>query len=90
MTDTYYHPGSPWGGKNSRDSTIGDVHEWNVWHGAQLSYQDYDKLGGRFVSEFGMQGFPDSKTVDYFLNGNKPDCYPQSETIAAHNKGMYS
>lgn len=26
---TYYHPGSPWGGVNSSDPTIGDIHQWN-------------------------------------------------------------
>lgn len=26
---TYYHPGSPWGGVNTRDPTIGDIHQWN-------------------------------------------------------------
>lgn len=24
-----YWPGSPWGGENSTDRTIGDVHQWN-------------------------------------------------------------
>ncbi|KAI9805980.1 MAG: hypothetical protein M1825_000594 [Sarcosagium campestre] len=27
--DTYYHFGSPWGGKNTRDPTVGDIHQWN-------------------------------------------------------------
>lgn len=44
--------------------TVGDIHQWNVWHGTQEPYQSFDKLGGRFVSEFGMQGFPDLKTVE--------------------------
>lgn len=26
---TYYHFGSPWGGENTRDPTIGDIHQWN-------------------------------------------------------------
>lgn len=38
--------------------------QWNVWHGSQQRYQDWDQLGGRFVSEFGMQGFPDIRTTD--------------------------
>lgn len=53
LTDVYYHPGSPWGGKTSSDPTVGDIHQWNVWHGSQEPYQDWDKLAGRFVSEFG-------------------------------------
>jgi beta-mannosidase len=46
-----YHRGSPYGGKgwDTSDPTIGDVHQWNVWGGKELPYQEYDKLGGRFV-----------------------------------------
>lgn len=30
---TYYHFGSPYGGKDTTDPTVGDLHQWNVWHG---------------------------------------------------------
>ncbi|KKZ65862.1 beta-mannosidase [[Emmonsia] crescens] len=88
IPDTYYHFGSPWGGKNTADPTIGDIHQWNVWHGTQEKYQNFDKLGGRFVSEFGLQGFPDMRTIDGYLPGGKadPDRYPQSSTVDFHNK----
>ncbi|KAK8046488.1 hypothetical protein PG996_014552 [Apiospora saccharicola] len=85
---TYYHPGSPWGGVDTHDPTIGDIHQWNVWHGTQEKYQNFDKLVGRFVSEFGMEAFPSVKTIDSFLplGKNDPDRYPQSSTIDFHNK----
>lgn len=85
---TFYHYGSPWGGKSSSDPTVGDIHQWNVWHGTQERYQDFDKLGGRFVSEFGMEAFPSAKTIDAFLPKGKddPDRYPQSDTVDFHNK----
>ncbi|KAI1384087.1 glycoside hydrolase family 2 protein [Hypoxylon trugodes] len=85
---TYYHPGSPWGGVDTRDPTVGDIHQWNVWHGTQEKYQNFDKLVGRFVSEFGMEAFPSVKTIDAFLPLGKddPDRYPQSSTIDFHNK----
>jgi len=88
IPDTYYHFGSPWGGKNTTDPTIGDLHQWNVWHGSQEKYQDFDKLIGRFVSEFGMEAFPNIKTIDYFLPLGKddPDRFPQSSTVDFHNK----
>lgn len=88
IPDTYYHFGSPWGGKDTRDPTIGDIHQWNVWHGTQEKYQNFDKLGGRFVSEFGMQAFPSIKTINGFLpeGKNDPDRYPQSSTVDFHNK----
>ena len=46
-----YHRGSPYGGKgwDTSDPTVGDVHQWNVWGGKELQYQEYDRLGGRFV-----------------------------------------
>lgn len=86
LSDVYYHPGSPWGGKDTTDKTVGDIHQWNVWHGSQQRYQDWDKLGGRFVSEFGMQGLPDIRTIDYFLDGDSSERFPQSKTMANHNK----
>ncbi|GAA6027033.1 hypothetical protein JCM8097_006055 [Rhodosporidiobolus ruineniae] len=86
-SDVFYWPGSPWtpGGKTT-DLTEGDVHVWGVWHGAQEPYKKYGELGGRFVSEFGMEGAPDIRTVDYFLNGDKSERFPQSRTMDFHNK----
>ena len=88
VPDTYYHPGSPWGGKDTTDPTVGDIHQWNVWHGSQEKYQNFDKLVGRFISEFGMEAFPSVKTIDSFLPLGKddPDRYPQSSTVDFHNK----
>ena len=52
----HYHRGSPYSGhgKQTSDQTYGDIHQWNVWHGSQESWHSWDKLAGRFVSEFGM------------------------------------
>lgn len=89
IPSTYYHFGSPWGaGRDTHDPTVGDIHQWNVWHGTQEKYQNFDKLGGRFVSEFGMEAFPNVKTIDAYLplGKNDPDRYPQSSTIDFHNK----
>ncbi|KAH6711836.1 glycoside hydrolase family 2 protein [Leptodontidium sp. MPI-SDFR-AT-0119] len=88
IPDTFYHFGSPWGGKNTTDPTIGDLHQWNVWHGSQEKYQNFDKLVGRFVSEFGMEAFPNIKTIEAFLPLGKddPDRFAQSSTVDFHNK----
>jgi beta-mannosidase len=81
-----YHPGSPWGdGKKTSDPTVGDLHQWNVWHGTQEKYQIFDSLGGRFNSEFGMEAFPHLETIKSFVNDEK-DLYPQSELMDFHNK----
>lgn len=89
IPNTFYHPGSPWGaGRDTHDATVGDIHQWNVWHGTQEKWQNFDKLVGRFVSEFGMEAFPSVKTIDAYLPLGKddPDRYPQSSTVDFHNK----
>ena len=86
--ETFYHFGSPYGGSSTTDQTIGDIHQWNVWHGTQSPYQEFDRLCGRFVSEFGMEAFPNARTIDSFLHsGSKdPERYPQSSIMDFHNK----
>ncbi|KAF2757008.1 glycoside hydrolase [Pseudovirgaria hyperparasitica] len=81
-----YHPGSPWGdGLITSDTTIGDMHQWNVWHGTQEKYQIFDTLGGRFNSEFGMEAFPHIDTIKYYCT-DKSQLYPQSHMLDFHNK----
>ncbi|KAL8729019.1 MAG: hypothetical protein Q9166_005020 [cf. Caloplaca sp. 2 TL-2023] len=88
VPNTYYHYGSPFGGQSTRDPTVGDIHQWNVWHGTQERYQDWDKLSGRFVSEFGMESFPSDFTVNSYLLDGKDDTerYVQSSIVDFHNK----
>src|SRR5438552_10147297 len=56
-----------------------------VWHGSQEPYQSYPQLGGRFISEFGMQALPSHRTISYFVT-EKRELYPQSQTMDHHNK----
>lgn len=80
-----YWPSSPYGGKDANDPKQGDIHQWNVWHNLGLHYQQYPELGGRFVSEYGMHGFPDIRTVKHYC----PDPelrYPNSKIMDTHNK----
>ncbi|KAI0007242.1 glycoside hydrolase family 2 protein [Xylariaceae sp. FL0662B] len=59
-----YHPSSPWGdGKPTADPTVGDIHQWNLWHGAMNRYQETPLLSGRFISEFGMEAYPHLETT---------------------------
>lgn len=81
-----YHPGCPWGNPDRPDGgimTLGDTHQWNVWHGTQEPYQNWDKLAGRFVSEFGMEAFPHIKTI---VSYHPPSLTAFDETIEFHNK----
>ncbi|EGO23456.1 glycoside hydrolase family 2 protein, partial [Serpula lacrymans var. lacrymans S7.9] len=87
-----YHRGSPYGGKDwweTSDPTVGDIHQWDVWAGKEKAYQDYDIMGGRFVSEFGIPSFPDMRTVEYWLDSKdvgKGQDYAQSKIIAQHTR----
>ncbi|KAL8654841.1 MAG: hypothetical protein Q9210_001264 [Variospora velana] len=83
MPNTYYQFGSPFGGKSTNDPTVGDIHQWNVWHGAQ-------ELGGRFVAEFYMQAYPSVKMIEsYLLKGKSdPEQLAQSSTIDFYNKAV--
>ncbi|KAF2657623.1 glycoside hydrolase family 2 protein [Lophiostoma macrostomum CBS 122681] len=81
-----YHPGSPWGdGLKTSNTTVGDMHQWNVWHGTQEKYQIFDTLGGRFNSEFGMEAFPHIDTIKYYCT-DPTQLYPQSHMLDFHNK----
>ncbi|CAZ81256.1 unnamed protein product [Tuber melanosporum] len=82
-----YHPGSPFtpGKGDSADKTAGDIHQWNGRTPYSPASQ-FDTLAGRFVSEFGMEAFPDIKTIDSYLPKDSKDRYPQSSTIDHHNK----
>ncbi|KAF8492119.1 glycoside hydrolase [Gautieria morchelliformis] len=84
-----YWRGSPYGGQgwDTADPTIGDVHQWNIWAGSHHLYQEYDAMGGRFVSEFGMPSIPDIRTVDYWLDGaDESQRYSQSKLMMQHNR----
>lgn len=84
----HYRFGSPYGGTTSADPTVGDIHQWNVWHGTQEPYQNWPSLTGRFITEFGMQGLPSIDTIDSFLphRSQDPDRYALSSTLDFHNK----
>lgn len=79
-----YWRGSPYGGESVFDPTVGDRHTWEVWHGAMYPYQDYKRVEGRFVSEFGMQAFPSLETLERYLPAEER--FPQSRTLEHHNK----
>ena len=86
-----YHPGSPWGNGVSTtlavDATVGDIHQWNMWHGDMKPYQKLPDMGGRFVSEFGMEAYPHLETMHKFVS--KPsERYPGSTTMDFHNKAV--
>ncbi|KAF7332163.1 Beta-mannosidase B [Mycena kentingensis (nom. inval.)] len=88
LCDIHYHRGSPYSGHGmpTTDKTFGDLHQWNVWHGTQEPWHNWDILAGRFVSEFGMEAYPNMRTVDHWLGGDTSERYPQSRVNVNHNK----
>ncbi|KKA20968.1 Glycoside hydrolase family 2 protein [Rasamsonia emersonii CBS 393.64] len=77
-----YHNSSPYGGSYSNDPTEGDIHSWRVWMADQprYPYQDYEKLTGRFVSEFGMKSYPAVRSIKQLITDPK-ERHPQSRTF---------
>ncbi len=79
-----YIPSSPrigWG--HDEALTEGDMHYWGVWWGEE-PFEAYDQKVGRFMSEYGFQGFPDLKTLDSVLNPS--DFQLESEALINHQK----
>lgn len=65
---TFWWPASPSSGGSfdePNDPNRGDVHYWDVWHGAK-PFTDYRRYHFRYASEFGFQSFPCLKTVENF------------------------
>ncbi len=51
--------------ERANDSLRGDKHYWDVWAGSK-PVQDYLKETPRFMSEYGLQSWPQMSTVDAF------------------------
>jgi beta-mannosidase len=74
-----YWPGSPFGGNDHNSMADGNRHNWDVWHGnlprrfgemtqrdptpGGISYQNYARDKGRFISEFGLHASPVFETL---------------------------
>ncbi len=80
----FYWPSSPsvgWGRKESL--TQGDSHYWGVWWGME-PFETYEKKVGRFMSEYGFQGFPNLSTIGSFTTAD--DRRLNSTVLKAHQK----
>lgn len=63
---TYYHPSSPTAFNNMlADRKSGDEHDWTIWFG-QRPFSDFALNVPRFVSEYGLQSFPQMSTINKF------------------------
>jgi beta-mannosidase len=61
-----YWPSSPQTKDNKlSDRLSGDEHDWSIWF-ANAPFSNYAVKVPRFVSEYGMQSFPEMKTIKAF------------------------
>ena len=82
MTD--YWPSSPkhgWGRKESL--TDGDMHYWGVWWGRE-PFSRYNEKVGRFMSEYGFQGYPPYATLEKYIP--EDELYVGSPSLLNHQK----
>jgi len=70
-----------WG--RSESMTQGDSHYWGVWWGAQ-PFEIFKEKVPRFMSEFGFQSFPDSKTITAVTTPDQRYLY--SDVLKTHQK----
>jgi len=61
----------------------GDLHYWGVWWGKE-PFEMYNEKVGRFVSEYGFQGFPDYSTIEKFAPPSER--HLGSNVMNAHQK----
>jgi len=84
--NTFYWPASPSSGggfDHPNGDDKGDVHYWEVFHGNK-HYKEFRKHYFRFASEYGMQSFPDIKTIEQYATESERQVY--GPVMENHNK----
>ncbi|MCD4736347.1 MAG: glycoside hydrolase family 2 protein [Bacteroidales bacterium] len=80
----FYWPSSPktgWGHEQALNS--GDMHYWGVWWGEE-PFEVYESKIGRFMSEYGFQGFPANSTINKVTHPEERNL--KSEELLNHQK----
>lgn len=78
-----YWVSSPYGGDTANSPREGDRHVWTVWN-RWADYDEYLKDNGRFISEFGFQGAPHWKTIQFFADNKEKEVF--HPVMVRHNK----
>ena len=85
-----YWPASPSSGEGFEDPYEmgrGDVHYWDVWHEG-ASFDEYETIEPRFVSEFGYQSFPPTDVLESAVpEGQRNPTAPVMEHHQRHDRG---
>ncbi|MGN6282891.1 beta-mannosidase [Frateuria sp.] len=84
--DVPYWPSSPSRGGDGFANSLddGDYHYWDVWSGEAKPATAYLDITPRFQSEYGLQSFPDLRTIRAFA-GTEP-LQVDSPVLRAHQK----
>ncbi len=64
----------------------GDRHYWEVWGGPAHPYEKYLEITPRFMSEYGLQAWPEMRTIRAFAG--KQALSIDSPVVTAHQKFM--
>ena len=68
---------------NYKTLNEGDIHYWDVWHGRK-PIEDFHKILGRYMSEYGFQAFPEMATIEKYAI---PEDYAiESPVMLAHQR----
>lgn len=62
----------------------GDYHYWDVWSGDAKPVTEYLNVTPRFQSEYGLQSFPELRTIRAFAEPG--EMQPESTVMRAHQK----
>ena len=83
----FYWPSSPGHSLHLPESDqiygSGDNHYWGVWHGGD-GLEAFEENVGRFMSEYGMQSFPELKTIQSFAKTE--DMHLESSVMLSRQK----
>lgn len=84
--DVPYWPSSPSQGGDGFANTLddGDYHYWDVWSGEAKPATAYLDVTPRFQSEYGLQSFPDLRTIRAFAGAGPLQA--DSPVLRAHQK----
>ncbi|MCX6249111.1 MAG: glycoside hydrolase family 2 protein [Bacteroidetes bacterium] len=79
----YIHSSPRFGWGRPESTKQGDMHYWGVWWGKE-PFSAYKEKTGRFMSEYGFQGFPSLETIQKFTLPS--DRQLGSPVMKAHQK----
>ncbi|MCF8363000.1 MAG: hypothetical protein K9G70_10300 [Prolixibacteraceae bacterium] len=85
--DEPYWSSSPSAGMGNLETLDnGDMHYWGVFWGND-TFEDYRKMTGRFMSEYGFQSFPAMHSLKKFALPQ--DLHADSEVMLSHQRSMH-